>query len=481
VRLARGPLRRQVSALGTVSMSIGVMAPTLAMSITGVEPARLLGRAAPLAYVFAGLGVGLVAYGFMRLAGAFAHAGSVYAFVGQTLGARPGFVTAWAMLGTYLVFPAVSISAIAVFSQAIFPDAPWWPFAVGGWAVILLLASRQIRTATRSLLALEGISLLLIVALMVVIAVKLLTGDAPAGQGFSSEVFDVPPGVGLSTIGLAATFGLLSFAGFESAGSLGEESERPTRAIPRSIAYAVVFGAVFYVACMAIQTLGFGTDAAGVRAFAGSDAPLADLGEAYVGPLMADVLSIGAIISAIGAGLGCASCAARMLYALGRERLLPGSLARVSTGTGAPAAGLAFVMTLDLAGLMAFAAAGTPAIRAFFYLATIGVLSLLVMYVLTNVGAVRFLLARGGRWEVALPVAGIAVACYVLYRNVWPVPDPPFDVFPYVVAAWLAIGIGLAARVTPGGVGRLGGHDTISTPGPALRRAGGPRRRLRLR
>src|SRR5919199_2682459 len=100
---ARG-LRRQLGSLQTVAVSVGVMAPTLAVSITGVQPARLIGRAAPLAYVVAALGVALVAYGFVRLSGAFASAGSVYAFVGETMGTRAGFVAGWALLGTYLVF-----------------------------------------------------------------------------------------------------------------------------------------------------------------------------------------------------------------------------------------------------------------------------------------------------------------------------------------------------------------------------------------
>jgi hypothetical protein len=39
-----------------------------------------------------------------------------------------------------------------------------------------------------------------------------------------------------------------------------------------------------------------------------------------------------------------------------------------------------------------------------------------------------------------LAAAGIAVAAYVLYHKLWPVPPSPFDVFPYIVAAWLAIG-----------------------------------------
>lgn len=55
--------------------------------------------------------------------------------------------------------------------------------------------------------------------------------------------------VSVSTLALAATAGFLAFAGFESAGSLGEESLVPTRMIPRAIITAVAFGAVTYVAC----------------------------------------------------------------------------------------------------------------------------------------------------------------------------------------------------------------------------------------
>jgi hypothetical protein len=74
------------------------------------------------------------------------------------------------------------------------------------------------------------------------------------------------------------------------------------------------------------------------------------------------------------------------------------------------------------------------------------VLSLLTMYVLTNAAAVRFLAVGGSRAELVLPIGGIAVAGYVLYHNVWPVPEFPFDVFPYLVAVWLLAGIGLARR-----------------------------------
>ena len=81
-------------------------------------------------------------------------------------------------------------------------------------------------------------------------------------------------------------------------------------------------------------------------------------------------------------------------------------------------------------------------------------LSLLVMYGLTNVAAIRLLAAGERRWEVVLPGGGIAVAAYVLYRNVWPVPPSPFDVFPYLVGAWLAVGLALSWAL-PGLAGRV--------------------------
>jgi amino acid transporter len=431
-----------------MSVSIGVMAPTLAMSITGVEPARLLGRAAPLAYAFAAVGVALVAYGFVRLSGEVASAGSVYAFVGHAAGPRAGFVAGWALLGTYLVFPAVSISAFAVFGRAflehagIATGASWLPIALVGWLLVFGIASRDVRTATRSLLAFETAAVLLILVLMAIIVVRLAGGDAPRGQGLNLDVLDIPAGTSASTIALAATVGFLSFAGFEAAGSFGEEATRPTERVPRAIVAAIATGAVFYLACSAVQTLGFGTDADGVAAFAGSEAPLGDLAQLYVGDGMAALLDLVAVVSAVGAGLGCASVGARMLFALGRDRRLPARLARVAPGTGAPIAGLAVVGAFDLAGLTAFGLAGTAPMRVFFYFATIGVLSLLVMYALANVAAARHLPRR----EVALPLLGLAVALYALYRNVWPVPEPPFSLFPWIVAGWLAIGLWLATR-----------------------------------
>jgi len=474
-------LRRELGFLGAVALAVGVMAPTLAMSITGVAAAGELGRAAPVAYVLAAIGVGLVASGFILLSSRYAHAGSVYAFAGHALGPRAGFMMGWALLGTYIVFPPVSLLGIGIFGQAFLDSAgiaaspPWLPIALVGWALVWVLAARGIRVTTGSLLAVEGLSLLLVLALVAVIYVKLAAGTAPRGQRLSLDVFSLPDGTTVGAVALAVTFGFLSYAGFESAGSLGEETRAPTRAIPRSILLSIVLGGVLYTVCISAQTLGFGVDAAGVHAFTRSGAPLNDLGRSYVGSGMASVLDLGAMMSAFGAALGGVAVGSRMLFALARDGLLVRRLSGVSEGTGAPAPALAVIMGLALAALLAFGIAGTRPLDAFFYLATTGVLSLLVMYIVTDVGAIR--VAAGDRdvrrwWAVALPAAGIVVAGYTLFKHLSPVPSSPYDIFPYVVAAWLAIGLaltfavpGFSARV----VERLGLGPDQSSPSARAR------------
>jgi amino acid transporter len=430
------------------------MAPTLAMSVTGAAAAITLGRAAPLAFAVAALGVGLVAYGFIRLAGEFSHAGSVYGFVGNTLGPRPGFLAGWALLGTYLVFPPVSVMGVAVFGRAFLAttglasNADWYPLALAAWAVIGVLAARGVRPTTRSVLGFEIVSVCLILVLMGVIFWRLAASNSHGGPRLHGSVFVLPPGVGVSALALAATSGFLAFAGFESAGSLGEESFAPTRVVPRAIITAVAFGAVFYVACVTAQSLGFGTGAAGVSAFRNSQAPLGDLAKRYVGTPLAALLDLGAVLSALGAGLGGVTVAARTLFSFGRDGIASRGLSRVSPATGVPRRALAAEMLTGLALLTAFRLAGTSALNVFFYLATIGTLSLLVMYVLTNAAAALHL-GRRSLWQVLAPAGGVLIAGFVLYHNVWPVPSPPYQYFPYLVVGWLAAGLAITV-VIPG-------------------------------
>src|SRR5437870_6503144 len=98
---SQGRLRRELRFWEAIALSIGIMVPTAAMALNGVAPAGLVGRAVPLAFLFAAIAIGLISYSFVRLTSFFNHAGSTYALAGATLGARAGFFAGRALLPTY--------------------------------------------------------------------------------------------------------------------------------------------------------------------------------------------------------------------------------------------------------------------------------------------------------------------------------------------------------------------------------------------
>ena len=71
-------LRRELRFWEAIAISVGIMAPTAAMALNGVAPAGLVGRAVPLAFLFAAIAIAFVSYAFIRLTRHFNHAGSAW-------------------------------------------------------------------------------------------------------------------------------------------------------------------------------------------------------------------------------------------------------------------------------------------------------------------------------------------------------------------------------------------------------------------
>jgi amino acid transporter len=478
-------LRRELRFWEAIAISIGIMAPTAAMALNGTAPAGLIGRAVPLAFIFATVGVLLVSYAFIRLSRYFSHAGSVYALAGVTLGPQVGFISGWALLGTYMAFTCASTAEAGTFGVAFFQGTGIWNGADYIWIalvaaiIIAILAYGDIRVATRSLLGMEGISVTLIVILMIVIVVKLIAGTSPHGTSITADAFKLPSGTSLSAVGSAAVFGFLSFAGFEGAASLGEETDNPRREIPRAIRNAVLATGGFYILCILVQTWGFGANAAGAKAFASSSSPLGDLAHTYIGSGMEDLINVGATISAFASGLASCTAGARILFALSRGTRFEGSLGRTSTRSGAPAGALTVVLIVGVGAIIVQRLAGVNAVNAFFYPGTLGVLSLLVAYIITNIGAIVFLFFKhrsAPMYEIVVPVLGIAFLGYTIYKNVTGQVFP-YDRFPFVVLAWLIVGTlivvatpRLAARIGEG----LARDEGLEMPGAAGRASQAP-------
>jgi amino acid transporter len=419
------------------------------MALNGVAPAGLVGRAVPLAFLFAAIAIALISYSFIRLTSYFNHAGSTYGLAGVTLGPRAGFFAGWALLATYSCFIAANIAEVGLFggsfldSTGIWHNPEWIVISLVAAGLAWLLAYGDVKMATRALLSFEGISVTLIIVLIVVIFWKVIGGTAPSGQSFSLKPFVPASGITVGAVAFASVFGLLSFGGFEGAAALGEETNNPRRNIPMAIGWAVAFCGIFYVIVMLAQSLGFGIDATGIKAFSGSSAPLGDLSKSYVGSGMEDAINFGATLSAFASLLGCAAGASRILFALGRDGFITRRLGDASARTGSPANALLVVMLFGLGMAAALRNNGTNVVNAFFYPGTAGVLSMLIAYFVIQIGAFKFLHLenREPRWRVIIIALATAAIIYTFYKQVWPKPTYPYDVFPLLIAGWAAVGI----------------------------------------
>ncbi|WP_052890755.1 APC family permease [Thermogemmatispora carboxidivorans] len=451
-------LRRELSFLESIALSIGIMAPTAAMALNGSLAAGITGSAVPLAFLIATIAVGLASFSFIQFSRYLAHSGSVYAFNGIALGPRVGFFSGWALLGTYLAFTGASTAEVGNFAQAFFAGLGWsvgWlPLALIAGVLIWFFAYSRITISTRLTLAMEGVSVLLIVVLAVVILVRL------GSLGQLSLAPFTPSAEPFNSVALAAVFGFLSFAGFEGAATLGEETRNPRRNIPVAILAAVFGTGFFYIVVTYAQTVGFGLSQAGISSFAHSAAPFDDLARRYVGRLMAVLLDFGATISAFASALGTANAGARILYAMGRDGFITERLGTASRRSGSPALAVAVIMLFDFAVVSIWGLApGMTGATLFGYLGTIGVFLILVAYGLTNVGAIWFFFLRRRlwSWQWVIPLLAIIFLGYTLYSNIYPVPAPPYNIFPYVALAWLLLGL-LCIVASPGLAQRIGLH-----------------------
>jgi amino acid transporter len=451
--------------------------PALAMSFAGSGVAALVGRAAALSFLFAAVTCLCIGYAFMLLARKYSSSGSVYGFVGASIGPRSGFFAGWAMMLMYLVFTPASAAASGYFVADLFNDLGWWRnasfiyFALPITVIIWLIAAGLAKHSTRTLLSIEGVSVLLILVLMVVILVKVGGGHGLNGGKLTLSVFSPPSGVNLHAIALGAVFGFLAFTGFEAAGALGEETVNPGRDIPMAIGSSIFATAVFFVLCIAVQSLGFGANKAGSAAFAASSGGLFQLSSAYLNSVVRDFIIVGAAFSAFGAAVSQAMAGSRLLYALSRDGAPASPFAKVSAPSGAPRRALGVIIFVNVALLLSFQLMGVSGYNTLQYLGTLGTLTILVGYALVCIGASRAALngrLQVAKWRAIVPIAAVLLVGYTLYNQLVPAPAGPYRVFPYVALAWLIVGAAVVL-FAPDLARRMGDGLTRTVGLPSLR------------
>jgi len=351
VRIDQLPVRSPVAGLRRRGLS---MVEVLAQSVSALAPSAAVVAVPPFVMVQAGaatlpvLVVGtalvvLVGWCLTAFARRMAAVGGVYSYTAKGLGPGPALLAGWALVVGYAgIAVSALVGAVAYLVSFTGLDPPGWAVAVVTLAVGLLatlVTVRGIRLSARVALALEVVSVGVVVAVLVV-----LLAAHRGGTGTGAAVVDGPVTAGGVATGLVLA--VAAFMGFESAATLGVEARRPLVAVPRAVFWTPVVAGVLFVAAGVAQVVLL--RAAPVEVLTG-DVPMAQLADADGLGVVSRLLDAGIALSFFACVTGSINALARVLFSMAREGVLPASLGRTHRRFATPAVALAWVLPVLVA------------------------------------------------------------------------------------------------------------------------------------
>jgi amino acid transporter len=460
--LAHGSLRL----IDAIAISVSVIAPGMAMLLNVSGVALVAGGSTPLAFLLGGvacLALAFVVIGFTRR---MASAGYAYTYASRSLGKEGGFMAGWLYFFGFICFVPMTMSGVGFLAADLLGLNPkWWIlFFFIGLALFLVLSTIKIKVTTRVQLVVGIVTVLIIVIVDLVTTAKGgAHGQAPSAFGFGHTNEGGFDGVFYGII-----LGVTSYIGFETAADFGEETAKPRRNIPIAIIVATLFAVIFYLWTTYSIDIGFGVNN-GAK-FGADPVALKTTATTYVGAWLGTLVEIGGMLAAFIVCVACATAAARTLFAMGREGVLPAAFARTHPRWKTPVnATLAVTVVATLMALLmgyplSDAAFGQPFSNYYFW-ATVGTLVIIIVYIMLCIGGIVFFhKTRDTRkWNpllhVVIPVVGAVVFGAAWYGSVHPTPPGILKWTPFVAIAWLLIGVvvllWLRAR-RPESVARIG-------------------------
>ena len=346
--LAVNEFQKKLGLMDVISQSLSVIAPAMSGAFLTYLAATKAGGATAVSYLLGAIAmlfVGLVVAMFART---LSSSGSMYTYLSKGASRTVGFLGGWAYVAAYLLFGSGVLAGFGFFMSLFFniisPDLQieWYWFTLLGVVIVAALNFFNVAVSTRNQL----IFLVLSMSVMIVVAIIVIAIGSPAesladgsplanaGTHFDPAVFW--PGsanVEWNGIFFGMSFAMLSFVGSESAASLSEETKDAKRNIPRAIIGSVIIAGVFYVLICYATAIGFGGAAEATKAW-----PLSASGLAAVAPgqLSQALVTLAAAGASLFCALGLHTASSRVLFAMGREKVLPQALGRLNPKYNTP-------------------------------------------------------------------------------------------------------------------------------------------------
>lgn len=347
-------LRKRLGVLDLVGLGVGVVIGTGIFTLTGVEAKTHAGPAVVLSFVLAGVISMLAAMCYAELASAVPTAGSAYSYAYATIGEVVAWIIGWDLLLEFVLGASVVSRGWSGYLQNLFglPTAIFGEQSVVNVGAIVIVAVlgtvaaigvKESARVTNTLVVVKvAICLFVIVAGAFFVKKANLTPFIPpsqpttggSGSGLERPVVQTflgsPSSFGIAGILTAAAVVFFAYTGFEAVANMSEESRNPRRDMPRGLLWTLGVATALYLGVSFVLT--------GMSKYTelNEGSPLASafdaVGASWAGTLVsiAAVCGLSSVILVDLVGIG------RIGFAMGRDGLLPPTVAKVHPRFGTP-------------------------------------------------------------------------------------------------------------------------------------------------
>jgi amino acid transporter len=403
---------------GILMQGIATIAPSFAILASFVFIVSYAGLSTPWAFLFGGVLLGLQALNASQLAKVFPSAGGWYTWISRTFHPRAGFFagvlfSVWlppvgALTLSYLSYNVLEPSIKAEYGV----DIPWWIWVIAGLALVIYFAYQGIALSEKALIITGSIEILIMVALAI-------SGLASPGKGGFNAAPLNPGNFHLAgNLFLAVVFSIFAFSGWESTGPMAEESKNPKRNVPIGLVGSVVVLMIYFVFVTWGYLVGIGTSKVGSIPTAVAW-PVATMAQRIWGGAWVFLL-FALLNSAIAVSIACFNGGTRTWYGMGRSGVLPTALAKVNPKRQTPVNAIHLEVGMQVVAFACCLIFGVT--NVFLSWANAITIGLVLMYILANIGVVKYYLTEGRDkfnpvLHVVVPVIASAAGVVVVWKS----------------------------------------------------------------
>ncbi|MFD0252706.1 APC family permease [Streptomyces sp. NPDC127113] len=435
-------LRRSLGFRDLVVYGLLFIAPMAPVGVFGTLDAKSHGAVA-LVYVVATVAMAFTAFSYAQMVRVVPQAGSVFAYARVGLGNGAGFIAGWMAMLDYVLIPAVAYLFSGIAMEALVPEVSRWVWTAIAVIVTTLLNLWGVRAAARVgflVLAME----IVVLVVFVVAAIVVLVRDGAARDWLSPLSGDGTQGAfALSAVVGAVSVAVLSYLGFDAIATFAEEVTGGSAKVARALLFCLALAGVLFVAQTYLVALLEPVSSAQLAAEPERQgSAFYDAVDASVGTWLHDLVAVSKAIGAAFAALAGQAAAGRLLFAMGRDRRLPGVLSRTDAGVPRVAILVSAVITMAAAVWAARRDDGLD------HLVSVVDVGALTAFTLLHASVVGWFVVRRGdapvNWwkHLVVPVLGAAITIAVIVEASGSAQ--------VVGAIWLAVGLVVLAAQARG-------------------------------